>query len=79
MDTLRRVLLKLDDKGWVEENLETFLMTYRNTPHASLGDDLTPSDLFLGRRMGTQLDLMRFAKKPVKKNKRMEDTLGSNE
>ena len=37
--------------------LATFLLAYRNTPHSTTGE--APSQLFLGRRLRTRLDLLK--------------------
>ena len=41
----------------VQHRLQSFLMSYRSTPHATTGK--SPASLFLGRPMCTRFDLMR--------------------
>ncbi|XP_055842563.1 uncharacterized protein K02A2.6-like [Episyrphus balteatus] len=57
VDTLKRALKKLHHEGTSEENLETFLQTYRSTPNKVINNK-SPAELFLGRKIKTALDLM---------------------
>ena len=41
----------------LNNKLTTFLLAYRNTPHSTTGE--APSQLFLGRRLRTRLDLLK--------------------
>ena len=41
----------------IGQQLENFLMSYRATPHATIG--VPPCDLFVGRRIRTRLDLLK--------------------
>ncbi|XP_057369629.1 uncharacterized protein K02A2.6-like [Daphnia carinata] len=43
----------------IDENLSTFLSTYRTTPHTTTG--ISPAELLYGRRIVTQLDKLRPA------------------
>lgn len=63
VDTLKRALKKLKGSGTSYENLQTFLKCYRSTPNPNTTDGKSPSELFVGRRLRTNLDLM---KKPEK-------------
>lgn len=54
----------------MEANLQTILMTYRDTPNASLVGNVTLWGLFLGR---IQLDL--FVKRLKEKNENMVDNI----
>ena len=54
--TLKRGLKKSAGKSKLHK-LHEFLLTYRSTPHSVTGQ--TPSELLLGRRIRTRLDLVR--------------------
>ncbi|XP_037501957.1 uncharacterized protein K02A2.6-like [Rhipicephalus sanguineus] len=58
VQTLKSALRKTSPRSASEE-LADFLLTYRNTPHATTGE--APSTLLLGRRLRTRLDLIRPA------------------
>lgn len=64
VDTLKRALKKMDDDG-LEEALQTFLFTYRYTPNKSIKDMKSPAEAMLGRKLKTNLDLL---KKPAHKS-----------
>jgi transposase InsO family protein len=49
--------LKKQPSGSLETRLSRFLLAYRVTPHATTG--VTPSELLQGRKLRTQLDLVR--------------------
>ena len=53
VETVKSGISKLD--GSIESRLSTFLLTYRITPHTSTG--ISPSELLMGRRIRTCLDL----------------------
>ncbi|KAM7284083.1 uncharacterized protein ISCGN_001186 [Ixodes scapularis] len=59
VQTLKNALRKGPGTESMEETLSKFLMTYRNTPHATTQE--TPSFLFLGRRPRTRLDALKPA------------------
>ncbi|XP_040355417.1 uncharacterized protein K02A2.6-like [Ixodes scapularis] len=59
VQTLKNALRKGPATESMEETLSKFLMTYRNTPHATTQE--TPSFLFLGRRPRTRLDALKPA------------------
>ncbi|GFR60864.1 Pol polyprotein [Elysia marginata] len=52
----KNAMRKMDNKGSIEERVLKFLTRYRVTPHTTTG--LTPSELLLGRKMRTHLDLL---------------------
>ena len=55
VQTVKSGISKLD--GSIESRLSRFLLTYRITPHTSTG--ISPSELLMGRRIRTCLDLCR--------------------
>lgn len=57
VDTLKRALKKLKDKGSIRENVMKFLHHYRATPNSNCPSSLSPAELFIGRKMKTHLDL----------------------
>ena len=50
--------------------MNTFLSKYRSTPHATTG--LTPTELFLGRKVRTKLDLLKPKIAEAVENKQLE-------
>ena len=48
---------KAEDSDSIMQSLARFLFSYRTTPNSTTGQ--TPAELFLNRRLGTRLDLMR--------------------
>ena len=56
VQTFKQSMKKLHP-GSLEERLQTFLMYYRNTPHATT--ERTPAELLLGRSPKTVLDLIK--------------------
>ena len=50
--------------------MNTFLSKYRSTPHATTG--LTPTELFLGRKVQTKLDLLKPKIAEAVENKQLE-------
>lgn len=59
VDTLKRALKKLEGTGTSNQNLQTFLKCYRSTPNSNAPQNKTPSELFIGRKLRTNLDLLR--------------------
>ena len=55
VDTFKRTLQKLQGEGVMADALQTFLLTYRTTPCASLSGLKTPAEKFLGRILRTPL------------------------
>ncbi|XP_052900198.1 uncharacterized protein K02A2.6-like [Anopheles moucheti] len=59
VDTFKRALRKIrTDSVPLEEAQETFLLSYRSTPHPGL-DGRTPADIMFGRNIRTSLELLR--------------------
>ena len=57
VQTFKRAMRASEKDGLtLPHRLANFLMTYRTTPHATTG--VSSAQLFLGREMGTRLDLM---------------------
>lgn len=73
VDTMKRALAKSMGEGTLEERLECFLLNYRVTPNPNAPDGKSPSELLMGRRLRTTLDLM-IPKHPVApvRNRKME-------
>ena len=58
VQTLKHTLRAGNQRGLtLEQNLASFLLQYRSTPHTTTG--ATPSSLFLGRSLRNRLDLLR--------------------
>ena len=66
VQTLKQGLKKID-KGTIQEKLQTFLMSYRNTPHSTT--EISPAELLFGRKPKVVLDLSRpnLTRKVLKK------------
>lgn len=58
VDTFKRALKKLEGGDTSTKQLDSFLSTYRATPNRSALDGKCPSELFIGRRIRTTLDLL---------------------
>uniref|UniRef100_A0A914CIN6 RNA-directed DNA polymerase n=1 Tax=Acrobeloides nanus TaxID=290746 RepID=A0A914CIN6_9BILA len=60
VDTFKRALTKMQhlQHGQLDEKLQLFLATYRNTPNPALSGS-TPSEIFLGRKVRTTFDLLK--------------------
>ncbi|EFP01211.1 hypothetical protein CRE_24401 [Caenorhabditis remanei] len=74
VDTLKRALCKLRGEGNTETALQTFLQVYRSTPCASVPNNQSPAEAFIGRKMRTVLNLL-LPHKPtpsLKRNLAME-------
>jgi transposase InsO family protein len=65
VDTFKGGLHKLRGEGSMDEILDTFLLTYRTTPTATLPQQQYPAELFLGRKPRTSLDLLLPTKQPT--------------
>ncbi|KRY26536.1 Uncharacterized protein T01_4021, partial [Trichinella spiralis] len=75
IDTFKRALKKsTNDRRPQKDRLREFLMTYRITPHPST--KLTPSEMFLKRRIRTVFDLMfpRGIENLEEQKRKMENT-----
>jgi transposase InsO family protein len=74
VDTFKRTFRKLKGEGVVDkEIIETFLITYRNTPNDSLDNGKSPAEAFLGRKVRTTLDLLRpTSLKPLETDEEMK-------
>ncbi|KRZ10689.1 Uncharacterized protein T11_7653 [Trichinella zimbabwensis] len=78
IDTFKRALKKsTNDRRPQKDRLREFLMTYRITPHPST--KLTPSEMFLKRRIRTVFDLMfpRGIENLEEQKRKMENTSGN--
>lgn len=59
VDTFKRTVKKIVAEGYtVQEALDLFLLTYRNTPNPKLDDAKCPAEVILGRRPRTTLELL---------------------
>lgn len=73
VDTLKRALKKLEGTGTSKEILQTFLKCYRSTPNTNALQNKTPSELFVGRNLRTNLDLLKKRDQPeIQRNEKME-------
>ena len=62
MQTVKKGLKRSESqKGTIQEKLDNFMFAQRNTPSPNTG--YTPSELFIGRRLKSRLDLIRPHKK----------------
>ncbi|XP_028660385.2 uncharacterized protein K02A2.6-like [Erpetoichthys calabaricus] len=59
VQTLKHALKASKSEAPFKQRLYTFLLKYRNTPHATTG--MSPADLFLKRQLRTRLDWLRPA------------------
>ncbi|MFH4981910.1 hypothetical protein AB6A40_008619 [Gnathostoma spinigerum] len=57
VDTFKRTMSKLRGEETTAEALQTFLLSYRTTPNATLSNR-SPAEVLLGRRLRTSLDLI---------------------
>ncbi|XP_040359235.2 uncharacterized protein K02A2.6-like [Ixodes scapularis] len=57
VQTLKSALRKSSAGESLEEALQHFLLTYRNTPHSTTGE--TPANLLMGRRLRSRLDVIK--------------------
>ncbi|XP_026142558.1 uncharacterized protein K02A2.6-like [Carassius auratus] len=57
VQSLKQALKASKGSSTVQRRLETFLLTYRNTPHPTTRE--APSRLFLGRQLRTRLDALK--------------------
>lgn len=60
VDTFKRATKKIrEGKGSMQEALDLFLLTYRTTPNPSAPNGSSPSEAMFGRRIRTNLELLR--------------------
>ncbi|MFH4981289.1 hypothetical protein AB6A40_007998, partial [Gnathostoma spinigerum] len=72
VDTFKRTMSKLRGEETTAEALQTFLLSYRTTPNATLSDR-SPAEVLLGRRLRTSLDLIRpTSPTPLRRDNVME-------
>ena len=57
VQTLKSALRKSTAGESLGEELQNFLLAYRNTPHSTTGE--TPANLLMGRRLRTRLDVIK--------------------
>ena len=57
VQTFKHALKSSRGSTQVQQRLDTFLLTYRNTPHATTKE--TPAMLFIGRRLRSRLDFLK--------------------
>ncbi|XP_051782565.1 uncharacterized protein K02A2.6-like [Erpetoichthys calabaricus] len=57
VQTFKHSLKSSRGTALVQQRLDTFLLTYRNTPHATTKE--TPAMLFLGRKLRSRLDFLK--------------------
>lgn len=74
VDTFKRSINKLQDEGNLDENLETFLKTYRTTPNDNCPSRKSPAEIMFGRKTRTVFDLLKpIDKSTAKRNIKMEE------
>ncbi|XP_062703115.1 uncharacterized protein K02A2.6-like [Aedes albopictus] len=60
VDTFKRATKKIrEGKGSMQEALDLFLLTYRSTPNTYAPNGLSPAEAMFGRRIRTNLELLR--------------------
>lgn len=74
VSTLKRALAKTKTGEKPQEVLDTFLMAYRSSPCDAAPGGKSPAELFLGRSMRNELDLLRPQVLPLEgnRNEKME-------
>jgi transposase InsO family protein len=58
VDTLKRGLMQIGSGKTIQQNIDIFLRSYRSTPGNSVPNQLSPAEVFLGRRIRLPLDRM---------------------
>lgn len=74
VDTFKRALKKLNGEGTSTRNLQTFLQCYRSTPNRQVEDGKSPAEVFIGREIRIQLDLLKLIvlSGDIKRNEKMQ-------
>lgn len=73
IDTLKRHLERITSGGEAKDPLKLFLQYYRSTPNKTINAK-TPAELFLGRKMRIDLDLLRPSeRKPAAFNEKQNE------
>ena len=62
------------DNGSLHQKIGSFLLAYRNAPHATTNE--SPAKLFLGRNLSSRLDLIKSNVKETVEKKQFENVSG---
>ena len=74
VDTLKRTLSKMEKNTCCKNHINTFLHWYRATPHPNTPNGESPSQIFLGRQMKTNLNLLKpSSSSSTKRNYKQEN------
>lgn len=74
VDTFKRSMKKLEGEGNLDENLETFLKTYRTSPNENCESQKSPAEVLLKRKIRTIFNQLQPKFTPeLKRNLKMED------
>ena len=69
VDTFKRALLKMKGEGSSQKALQRFLMTYRSTPCPSAKNQQSPAEMFIGRKLTTQISRLVMGSQEAKKGR----------
>lgn len=59
VDTFKRHLKKMEGEDTTNNKLYNFLQIYRSTPNYAVPNHLSPAEVFIGRKLRIELDLMK--------------------
>lgn len=74
VDTFKGTLKKMENESNLDDNIQSFLFSYRTTPISNGSTSISPSELLFGRKIRTTFDLLKpNTPEPLFRNVQMEN------